>query len=76
MDRSTHERDGGSGHGVLQMLLGCGLMLAGFVVLSTAGAAWGVPLLLAALTVHLVPLMLRRRPADHGEPTTFQEGMR
>ena len=45
-------REGGR-HGLVPMLLGCGLLLGLLLVLTWADAAWSGPLVLAALVVCL-----------------------
>ena len=42
---------GAGGHGWLHMIIGCGLLLVGLLVLSQLGAGWGAALIVLALIV-------------------------
>lgn len=62
MDHSKH-----TGHGILHMVLGCGLMLVAVLLLPSIGAGWAAgAVLIAFLLCPLLMLFLMR--GAHGEP--------
>jgi hypothetical protein len=61
MDVSEQNGDNGPGHGWLPMVVGCLLLVAGLVVLTSLGVSWGVGLILVAFIVCPLALLMASR---------------
>ena len=63
MDHSDHGADVGRGHGWLQMIVVCGLMLIGLLVLSFVDTGWGAALIVIAFVICPLAVLLVWRAA-------------
>lgn len=65
------ERNDGetAGHGLLPMIMGCGLMLVAVLALGLVGPGWGIAILVAALLVCPVLMLGPWRMAEGGKRT-------
>lgn len=63
MERDTGH---GGGHGLLHMLLGCGLVLVAALAFGAAGGPWAVPLLLVVLLACPLMMLGGARAAEGG----------
>ena len=58
VDTSQHEKHAGAGHGWLHVVIGCGLMILGLLLLPVVDSTWGVVLVLVELALSPVVMLL------------------
>ena len=64
MERPNLHDQPGPHHGWFHMLVGCGLMLIGLLVLTSFGAGWGAAVILVALILCPLAMVVGMRAAE------------
>ena len=64
MERPDLHDQPGTRHGWFHMLVGCGLMLIGLLVLTSLGTGWGAAVILAALILCPLAIVVVMRTAE------------
>lgn len=71
MNRSSH-----TGHGILGMVIGCGLMFVAIAVLSSLGGSWATGIVLIAVLICPLSMLLLMRATGghaHGDDEVHHE---